>query len=55
MKHIAIMLAVMLFVAASYGEDNLPVTRADTNMIELAQKNGCTACHSIDNKGVGPS
>lgn len=55
MKHIPTILAVMLFVTASYGEDNLPVTHAYTDMIELAQKNGCMPCHAIDGEGVGPS
>ena len=55
MKHIATMFAVMFLVTASYGEDKSAVTHAYTNMIELAQKNGCTACHALDSKGIGPS
>ena len=47
MKHAAILLAVAAALAAG-------TASADAGE-ELLKKNGCTACHAIDKKVVGPA
>ena len=49
------MVAVMLVIAAC-SENVRKVEVSDPKKLEeLAQKNGCTACHSLDGEGTGPS
>jgi formylglycine-generating enzyme required for sulfatase activity len=45
MKAVIGILALMMFPTSSIADE----------MLELAKKNGCSACHAIDQKAVGPS
>jgi cytochrome c len=43
---------VIAFVAAAFAA---PVAWADAAGEKLAKDKGCTACHAVDKKGVGPA
>ena len=51
MKMTPLALAAGALAAAAF---TLPATAADDGLA-LAQKSGCTACHSVDKKIVGPA
>ena len=50
MKNRAILLATLAAALTA-----TPALAAADPMLELAQKNACTACHAIDKKLVGPA
>ena len=52
LKQIAVSFAGAALVAASLGAN---AAIDDKKALEMLTKGGCTACHSIDKKGVGPS
>ena len=49
--HFALLAAGLLIAGAAFGQAKVDAKASEA----LAQKSGCTACHSVDKKIIGPA